>query len=225
MIEKGMTVNTDNDAARFFDSFAGDFDTLYDGKRNALMRWFDLNFRKDMFIRFSRTFEIFGDLEGRTVIDIGAGSGPYVLEAFKRGAKKVTVVEPASNMLDLLRKRLEGTLYLEPCRIIQTLFPTDEKIEMHDYAIVMGVMDYVGDAQAFFRAMRPLVKDCAVISFPGLHWLRTPLRKVRYRIRNCSLFYRNKSEILRLSDEAGFKVCEIYEIPGAGMDYYVLVRP
>jgi 2-polyprenyl-3-methyl-5-hydroxy-6-metoxy-1,4-benzoquinol methylase len=224
-VGNGVEMNRNNDAARFFDSFASDFDTLYDGKRNSFMRWIDRKFRSDMFIRFSRTFEIFGNLTGKTVMDIGAGSGPYVLEAFKRGARAVTVIEPAANMLVLLKNRLEKNGFLERCRIVQANFPMEEEIDMHDYVIVMGVMDYVEDAELFLSTMRPLVRECAVISFPGLHWFRTPLRKIRYKIRKCPLYYRREEDILRLSNDAGFKSCDIYTIPGAGMDYHVVLRP
>ena len=46
----------------FFDSFADTFDTLYDGRRNAVMRWIDRRFRSDMFARYALTFERLGDL-------------------------------------------------------------------------------------------------------------------------------------------------------------------
>src|ERR1700752_489737 len=95
------------DAARFFDGFAESFDTIYDGKRNPIMRWVDQKFRIDMFLRFAHTFEALGNLNGKTVLDIGCGSGPYVIEAFKRSAARVTALDPAPHMLDLVRERLK----------------------------------------------------------------------------------------------------------------------
>ena len=59
---KGESYDHDPAAAKFFDSFAEAFDTLYDGKRNFLMRSVDRRFRSDMFIRFALTFEVLGDL-------------------------------------------------------------------------------------------------------------------------------------------------------------------
>ena len=64
---------TDKDAGEFFDRFSEAFDTLYDEQRSPFMRWVDKKYRSDMFIRFSRTFEAFGVLEGKTVLLIGAG--------------------------------------------------------------------------------------------------------------------------------------------------------
>jgi ubiquinone/menaquinone biosynthesis C-methylase UbiE len=190
------------------------------------MRCFDSRFRKDIFIRFNTTFEAFGDLQGKTVIDIGAGSGPYVIEAFRRGATHVTALDPAPGMLRLAKERLQNTDYLQRCNFIESLFPNPElDIELHDHAIVMGVMDYVSDTKAFMESLRRIVKVSAAISFPSVHWFRTPVRKFRYRLRSCPLYFYDSQEIERLSDKAGFKDCSIAKIPGAGMDYHVVVKP
>ncbi len=112
-----------SDAAKFVDSFAEAFDTLYDDKRNFAMRWFDRYFRSDMFIRFALTFERLGDLQGKTVLDIGCGSGPYIIEALRRGAVKTSAVDPAEGMLDLTRKKLKTAGFLDRCKLVEGLFP------------------------------------------------------------------------------------------------------
>src|SRR4030095_13356777 len=104
--------------------------------------------------------------------DIGCGSGPYVVEALCRGAKRVTAVDPAPHMLALTRKRLEEISSVEKCSLVRGTFP-GINVNVHDHAIVMGVMDYVADAGAFLSALRPVVKSSAVVSFPSRHWLRT----------------------------------------------------
>jgi 2-polyprenyl-3-methyl-5-hydroxy-6-metoxy-1,4-benzoquinol methylase len=209
-------------AARFFNSFAEAFDTLYDGKRNALMRWVDRRFRSDMFGRFALTFEILGDLTDRTVLDVGCGSGPYVVEALKRGARLVTAVDPAPNMLSLARERVLRAGMSERCRLMAGVFP-GVTVEPHDYAIVMGVMDYVADAGSFLAALRPLVRAAAV-SFPSRHWFRTPLRLARYRLRHCPVYSYDESNIHRMASSAGFGRVELRKIPGAGMDFHVCLR-
>lgn len=213
-----------DDAARFFDSFAGDFDGFYTGRRTRLTRWLDRRFRRDMVVRFARTFEGFGDLRRRTVLDIGCGSGPYIVEALKRGARRVTGLDPAPAMLELVRDRLKGTDYADRCRLVEGSFPGTE-LEPHDHVVMMGVMDYVADAATFIRNLRPLVRISAAVSFPSRHWLRTPLRRLRYRLRRCPLYLYDEAGIRRLFDEAGFSWINLWKIPGAGMDYHVLTRP
>ena len=216
-------MSADLDAARFFDSFAAAFDTLYDGKRNAAMQWVDRKFRSDMFIRFALTFERLGALAGKSVLDVGCGSGPYVLEALQRGATHVTALDPAPNMLALARERIASTPHAGKCSFVQAMFPTGS-LTPHDHAIVMGVMDYVPEPQKFLDALRPLVKQSAVLSFPSRHWFRTPFRKFRYTLRRCPVYFYDPEGIRALAARAGFRGVEIYKIPGAGMDYHVWLK-
>jgi len=213
-----------HDAAIFFDAFAERFDTFYDGKRNPVMRRIDQAFRADMFIRFERTFAVFGDLKEKAVLDLGCGSGPYVLEAFRRGAQAVTALDPAASMLALVRQRLAGTAYADRCTYVEGAFP-NVQAPPHDHVIVMGVMDYIADPAAFLQALRPLVRVSAAISFPSKHWFRTPLRKVRYRLRNCPVYFYDEPGIRKLCTSAGFSDVSIYKIPGSGLDYHVCLKP
>ena len=214
-----------SNAATFFNRFAETFDTIYDQKRNFFMRWVDCTFRSDMFIRYALTFEALGPLRGRTVLDIGCGSGPYIIEAFKRGADRVTGLDPAPNMLALVRQRLaQSRIPGDRCELVEGTFP-GVLVEPHDFAIVMGVMDYVEDAQTFLSALRPLVNRLAVISFPSQHWYRTPFRKLRYRLRQCPVYFYDDTGIRRLCEAAGFTDTRIHKIPGAGMDFHVCLRP
>jgi len=213
-----------NDAAAFFDSFATAFDTMYDAKRGPLMRWIDRRFRSDMFERFARTFASMPEIEGLRVLDIGCGSGPYLLEALRRRAESVTGVDPAPAMLDLAAQRLKDAGYSEQAKLVEATFP-GVKLNAHDYVIVMGVLDYVEDAQEFITALRPLTARACFISFPSKHWFRTPIRKVRYRLRKCPVYFYDEPGIRAIASRAGFSQVDIHKIPGAGMDFHVCLKP
>ena len=207
-------------AGTFFDGFAETFDTLYDGKRSPFMHWVDRRWRSDMFIRFARTFDMLDPMAGKTVLDLGCGSGPYLAEALELDAELVTGVDPAPTMLDLARRRLGAMGEPPRWQLVEGYFPEVE-LEEHDYAIVMGVLDYIEDPERFLSALRPLVRDKAVLSFPSRHWFRTPIRKVRYRLRNCPVFFYDALRIQNLAERAGFSRVDVHKIPGAGMDYHV----
>lgn len=211
-------------AAEFFHGFADTFDTLYGGKRSPWMRWIDNTFRSDIYIRYAKTFDCFGDLAQKSVLDIGCGSGPYVSEAFQRGASHVTAVDPAPRMLELVKDRLTDSGFATRCSYVLGSFPVVD-LAVHDHAIVMGVMDYVADAPAFLNALRPLVGISAALSFPSIHWFRTPVRQIRYRLRNCPLFFYDEEAIRDLCTRAGFSQVIVDKIPGAGQDYHVCLRP
>jgi len=212
------------DAVQFFDNFAEAFDTIYDRKRNFFMQWMDRRFRRDMFIRFALSFEALSKLEGKTVLDIGCGSGPYVVEALNLGASQVTAVDPSPNMLALVRERLKKSGYADRCLLVQAAFP-DVDLKEHDHVIIMGVMDYISDAMGFLTALRPLVTVSAVVSFPSKHWFRTPLRRFRYWLRRCSVYFYDEAQIMDLCSASAFGRIEINKIPGAGMDYHVCLKP
>ncbi|HKM67298.1 MAG TPA: class I SAM-dependent methyltransferase [Candidatus Acidoferrum sp.] len=207
-------------AAKFFDGFAPAFDSLYDKKRGRFMRWVDENYRSDMFVRFQLSFERLGNLRGKTLADIGCGSGPYVIEALKRGAAHVVAVDPAPGMLKLLRERLVNAGREQNCTIIKGSLP-EIAIPQCDHAIVMGVLDYVEDPRPFLRALRSGIRTSAVLSFPSKHWFRTPFRKFRYWVRSCPVYFYDRNGIELLCRESGFSDVQVHKIPGAGMDYHV----
>jgi ubiquinone/menaquinone biosynthesis C-methylase UbiE len=210
-------------AGVFFDDFAARFDSLYDGKRNPFMRWVDRTFRSDMFIRYEKTFELLGDLTGKSVLDIGCGSGPYLLEALRRGAAHVTGLDPAPSMLALAKNRLTLKGLQDRATLVTGYFPEAAPGQESDCAIVMGVMDYVADAPTFLARVKSVVRTGAAVSFPSDHWLRGPLRHVRYRLRNVPLFLYTPERIDEVMRLAGVTSYKVEKIPGAGMDYMVWV--
>jgi ubiquinone/menaquinone biosynthesis C-methylase UbiE len=212
-------------AGTFFDSFAESFDTFYDEKRGPVMRWIDQHYRNDMFVRYSLTFERLGDLTGKRGLDIGCGSGPYVAEALKRGASHVVALDPAPGMLELTRRRIEKRGQLDQITLGEGCFPETVPPGPFDFAIVMGVLDYVADPVAFFKALRGILTGRAAVSLPSRHWFRTPIRKVRYRLRRCPVYFYEEPQIRSIVKQAGFGTVDIIKIHGAGMDYHVCLAP
>jgi SAM-dependent methyltransferase len=209
----------------FFHGFADVFDTFYDGKRSPIMQWVDRYFRHDMFERYRLTFVRLGELTDKYGIDIGCGSGPYVVEALRRGARHMMALDPAPRMLELTRQRVSrfGGENRVTCQ--DGYFPAVTPPGPFDFAIVMGVLDYVADAPAFLRALRGIVTGVAVLSFPSKHWLRTPIRAARYRLRQCPVYFYDASAVHSLAGQSGWSRVDIHKIAGAGMDYHVCLRP
>lgn len=210
-----------NSSGDFFHGFADAFDTIYDGKRSRFMQWVDRKFRSDIFRRFDKAFEYLGDLTGKTVLDVGCGSGPYIVEAIRRGAKQVIGVDPAPRMLELASARLSAASMRDRAELVPGFFPAAAATigKPANFAIVMGVLDYVDDPVPFLTGLRNSVSEAAVISFPSRHWFRTPARKVRYRLRKCPVYFYDEKRIRELMTAAGFARVDVTKLPGAGMDY------
>ena len=211
----------DRKVGTYFDKAAVTFDTFYDHKRSAFMQWVDRKFRSDVFNRYFAAFETLTALGDKTVLDIGCGSGPYVAEAARRGAAKVVGLDMAEGMLELARRRVETAGLADKCQFVHGAFPQDAPAEIFDYSTTMGVMDYVSDPLAFLTALARQVRICGVLSFPSKHWFRTPLRKFRYWLKHCPVYFYEPAQLERLAKKAGFTRANIVKLPGAGMDYFV----
>lgn len=211
----------DHKVGTYFDKAAVSFDTFYDHKRSALMKCVDKKFRSDVFERYRMTFETLEPLNGKTILDIGCGSGPYMVEAARRGCKQVVGLDMAQAMLELARQRAEAAQCIERCQFVLGTFPQDAPQQKFDYAIVMGVMDYISDSRNFLQGLANQITDRSVLSFPSKHWFRTSFRKFRYWLKRCPVYFYEPRQIEELSKAAGFSKIKVEKIPGAGMDYFV----
>ncbi len=63
-------------------------------------------------------FNIIGDVEGKRVLDIFAGSGSFAIEALSRGAAFATCVEKDREMCALIRRNLESLGLSPVCEIL-----------------------------------------------------------------------------------------------------------
>ncbi len=221
---KAQEAVIDHRIGEYFTDAAATFDTFYDGKRGPFMRWVDRKFRSDVFVRFEWVFEEIGDAAGKSILDIGCGSGPYSVEAANRGAERVLGVDMADGMLEIARRRAQAFKVDGACAFVKGSFPQDAPDEQFDHAIVTGVMDYVADAPAFINTVQKLVRKSAILSMPSKHWFRTPFREWRYRMKDCPVYFFETDEIRRWFSEAGFAETDIRKVPGAGQDYVVIGR-
>lgn len=57
------------------------------------------------------------DIEGRTVLDLFAGSGQLALEALSRGAEKAVLCDSSKQAIDIIKKNAEKTRLVDRCRI------------------------------------------------------------------------------------------------------------
>jgi 2-polyprenyl-3-methyl-5-hydroxy-6-metoxy-1,4-benzoquinol methylase len=221
----------DQAISAFFSGFAETWDSLYGQKRNLFRRTLDSVFRRDIYERYRRTFDCLGaDLGGKSVLDIGCGSGVYCFEAARRSAARVVGLDAAENMVALARASSAALRLEDVCEFVCSSFPPERLVpalvKHFDYGIVMGVMDYVADAAGFLKAAQSLVTEALVLSFPGKHWLRAPLRRYRYRLLGRpAVFTYDEEEIRAACSAAGFGTIDVVRLGHSGICYIVTARP
>jgi len=207
------------DIGSYFDRAAEAFDGLYSlHGQNAVMRWVNRRFRRDIAGRFLRTMQHAKDTAPASVLDVGCGSGRYITALAEAGGNRLVGIDLSIEMLELARRQ---TSQISGSRIefIHGDFSEWSSDEQFDLIVAMGFFDYVNDAATVLAKMRASCHRSVIASFPSRHWFRTPLRRIRYRLKKCPVYFYGAEQITQLGRDAGFARTDLTKVPGAGMDY------
>jgi len=220
-----MTVDrsrTEN-VRRRFEREAGSFDAVYRVDRSRLSRWFDRVARKAIFERYEITFAQAGDLTGKTVLDVGCGSGVYAADFARRGARRVVGVDLSAGMLALAEREAAEQGVAARCEFRRGDFATLTFDESFDVSVAMGVFDYLSDPAPFLARMASLTRARVVVSFPGHSLVRQPLRALRYRATGKGeVSFYSRTDVERLADQAGFSHRRLVRVTSSGGGYILV---
>ncbi len=204
----------DGGARDFFEGYARDFDHIYDeGGKGTLARFVDTSLRKEMRIRFEKTFEALAPLRGRSLLDAGCGGGRYAIPAAKAGASHVLGIDFSETMLALARQKAAAEGVGDVCRFeVGDLltYPVPEK--SFDYAIAIGFFDYQKDPEAALRALARAARRRVFVSLPKRWHVLTPQRWVRYTLFKCYVRFYSRPEVERLAQAVQPKRVTILDI-------------
>jgi SAM-dependent methyltransferase len=222
-IEKNYTVNETKDVESFFHGYAADFDSIYGHtkKRSSWDRFLDHFFRKSMRLRYDLVLKYASNPEIRTILDIGCGGGVYC-EALLQKGKSVTGLDIAEGMLELAKQKTKPFFEKGQVRYIHSGYIEHSFTEQFDAAILVGFFDYIKNpADVIAKLGKDITKE-VLMSFPKSGGILAWQRKIRYRMRNCPLYYYSKSDLVRLFDAAGWG--DKIEILDIERDFFVRAR-
>ena len=210
---------------RRFERDAESFDAIYRLERSPLWRLVNTTLRKAVFERYNVTFEKAGDVTGKSILDVGCGSGVYSVDFARRGARRVVGVDFSANMLKLAGREAERHGVADRCEFVQADFLELDLREEFDVSIAMGVFDYVPDAVTFLRKMVGLTTGKVIVAFPGQSLLREPARRLRYKLAGKGEIYLySEDDVERIATEAGLREKEIIRIPSSGSVFVLVGR-
>ena len=203
---------------RYFTQRAINFDALYDESR--LLHFINRLLRRGMFERVRLTVEEMQKMKDFSVLDVGSGSGRNSVLFGEAGAKKVLGIDFSATMIKLANAfsrehGMEGV-----CRFIRADFSLHYCEEKFDVVVALGVFDYIADPVTFLRRMSNLANRKVIASFPARSWPRSPLRKIRYAMRNCPLYFYTRQQLEEICGKAG--LAEYRVVPYASSGFLVI---
>jgi len=218
---------SDNDAANiktFFDDYAEDFSSIYkedEKKRSAFNKAMDKLYRKDIEIRFDTTIALTEKDSIKSVLDIGCGPGHFVVKFLEQG-KDVTALDIAPSMLDITKKRVELMKINSKFETILADYAEYDFSSKFDAVCAMGFFDYMQDPVKILKKLLTETNKELYLYFPDdKGWLAWQ-RKLRYKLRNCPLYFYSKEYLEFCLKEADcFHLAEIRE---TDRGFYVIIR-
>lgn len=193
---------------RHFDHTASRFDAIYSSPRPL-----DRIFRRDIYDRFHWTLEQCEPIRGRSVLDVGCGSGQYAIALAQRGAGEVVGLDFARNMISIAEHNARQAGVADRCRFIPGDFLRSTFPRRFDYVMAIGVFDYVRDPAPFLERAHSVTRQRFIASFPRLFTWRAPVRKLRLRLGGCPVYFYTRGRVAALMRRAKF-VLETIEVCG-----------
>ena len=218
-----MSPSTDESVRRRFERDARSFDAIYRIDRSRLSRRFNQVFRKAIFERYEITFAAAGDVTGKSVLDVGCGSGVYAADFARRGARRVVGVDFSANMLALAEQEAAAQGVADRCEFRRCDFMKSDEDESFDVSVAMGVFDYLPEPAPFLRKMAAQTSAKVIVSFPGHSLVREHLRTLRYRLSGRgSVFFYTRTDVERLASAAGLQRSRIIPIESSGSGFILV---
>lgn len=189
----------------YFEKTAREFDDIYDNRGSILVRLVNKVFRKGMYERATLAIQRCGDVQTKTILDIGCGSGRISL-ALARGGAKVTGIDYSASMIELAKNysnKSEVDIKVDfLCCDFMEDFTTDEPF---DITLALGVFDYIRDPMPFLEKMRDVTKEKMIASYPAKFAVQTPIRKLWLHTRNCPVYFYTENGLKAMYERLGIR--------------------
>jgi len=216
-----MAKKKNKGAIEYFDQNIEKFDEIYREDQSGLSGILNDAIRASVKQRFKLTFDYLDDLSGRSVFDIGCGSGRYMFEAVRRNAKEVIGIDAAEGAIVSATNMARELGYSDKLEFHVAEFLEFECRKKFDVIFAIGYYDYILNPLDHLRKMFDTSDGTLIASFPKLWHPLTPIRKFRLTVlNNCPVRFYSLSQLKGLINKAGRAN---YEIRSVARDYILIV--
>ncbi len=214
-------MSVDQKVRSHFDADAQRFDAIYeDSNKGPFARWVDRVWRGVVRRRLELTVELLQPLAGKSILDVGCGSGRFCVAFAVHGAARVVGIDFAPQMIALANQLARQRGVAERCQFLTGAFPDDVPPERFDASTALGFFDYVADPAPIIRRMREM-STTSIMSFPKAWEWRVLLRRLRFWLNGCPLYLYSEARVKELLHQAGV---DRYDWIVLDRDYLVVVH-
>jgi SAM-dependent methyltransferase len=208
-------------AIDYFHRRIKDFDDIYRDDKKGLLSFLNKTVRASVRIRFDLAFDILGDLSGKSVLDIGCGSGRYMFKAVQRNAEHVVGVDAAAGALEKAKDIAADLNIEDKVKFIEGDFMDCTFDRKFDVIFAVGYFDYIFNPSDHLKKMIDLSDGIIYASFPKLWSILTITRKIRLMLNRCPVTFYSKGGIKRILKETSI---DNYEIKRIFRDNILIVK-
>jgi 2-polyprenyl-3-methyl-5-hydroxy-6-metoxy-1,4-benzoquinol methylase len=203
------SLSNDRESARsYFDRLAPEYDRAFrlqgHGPVSALVNRF---FRGPTFARRMRLLEsLFAQtgLQGRSVLDLGCGSGQVSLLAASMGAR-VHGIDIAPRMLAIARDAAEHAGLAAAARFEEGDVST-VALPPSDVVLLVGVVEYYADFQPLVRRAAEAARGMLVVAHTNRVAYRMLLRKLLFSMDGAALYFHPMTDVAAAAESGGVRL-------------------
>jgi 2-polyprenyl-3-methyl-5-hydroxy-6-metoxy-1,4-benzoquinol methylase len=205
---ESLAVEDEERARTYFDKLAPEYDRAFQKRGrdplNALVNRF---FRGRTFVRRMELLETLLaelSLPGKSVLDLGCGSGQVSLVAASLGAE-VHGIDIAPRMLAIARETAERTGLAARVRFEEGDVST-APLPQADVSLLIGVIEYYRDHQAVLRRVADSARQTLIVGHTSRVAYRMALRKALFAIDGSNLYFHRMKDVIASVEAAGMSL-------------------
>ncbi len=195
-------------AKAYFDKLAPEYDRAFSKQGrdplNALVNRF---FRGRTFVRRMELLEpLLRDLNlpGKSVLDLGCGSGQVSLVAASLGAT-VHGVDIAPRMLAIARETAERTGLADRVHFVEGDVAR-APLASADVTLLIGVIEYYRDHATVLRRVADSAREYLVVGHTSRVFYRMALRRLLFAVEGSSLYFHPMKDVIASVEAAGMRL-------------------